>query len=1064
MAQVKALCPVLVGREVELTELEDALLAAIRGEGGMVLLAGEAGIGKTRLAGEAASRARGLGITVLSGACSESAIAMPYLPFLEALGNYVARVDIGALRGKLGRSAAELGHLFPRLGPPPAEAGDPGQAKLRLFDAILQLLEFVAGASGLLLIIDDLHGADASTRELIDYLARRAQGGRVLLLGTYRADELGRKHPLLADIQSWRRNGLAQVIALKPLDVHEVASVVEAILDEAGRADMGKFLHERSEGNPFVLEELIKEALDRGDIFQTERGWERRELRDIRLPTTVRDAILLRLERLGPDQLRMLKAAAVLGDSFRDTALITVAGQDLSTVHRALSACVDQQLVREEPDAAGVYLFRHSLTRDAVYQDLVSTERQELHNRAAEAVGAQHGTSPAEIAGHLIAAGRAEDAVPLCLEAAGKAEEMWAMVDAAELYERALPYVHEPLDRADLTRKLGRCLLYAQRAGSAVAAEKHLEEAVRLYEGAGRQVEAARVRVALAGSYYPRMRRAQAETELQKAITVLEPLGPSPELADAYNYAAYFRIVQLDGPGCAEWAKKALAAAEATQASVAVVRAQNLIGLGFACDGRIDEATDWLDRSAAAAVERGWSWFALAAMNNTLPFLPLERWNEVPERLARMRAVDPNHFWTLNCQAMIAIGQGFPARAAEIAETARQASASRQWAASEFWTNCTLVHAYAALGRVDDARRALPPLDTGLDKQDRLSRWGAELQLAVVAGDDGQRVANAQPVDDLLGEWPWPLERTLALQALVDLGALDRVDAQLRDAPDNAFFRAVRVDVALAKQDFPTVLATAPQVVEQASRVGAWRFANRALLALAEAAARSGSREAAAMTVQQVMSSAQERQHWSQQQQARELARRLGIKLEEVEAPANVAEPTATGERFVTVLFADIRGYTEMSHSTAPAVMADKIASLQRSAAREIARHHGTVDKFAGDAVMATFNVSGASVDHASHALRAAVAMRDRARYMGIALGIGIATGPAIVGRLSKNANLSVLGETTNLASRLQAQAGPNQIVLSEEAWKRQRDRVDARHEMLELKGFADPVPAHRVV
>jgi adenylate cyclase len=144
-------------------------------------------------------------------------------------------------------------------------------------------------------------------------------------------------------------------------------------------------------------------------------------------------------------------------------------------------------------------------------------------------------------------------------------------------------------------------------------------------------------------------------------------------------------------------------------------------------------------------------------------------------------------------------------------------------------------------------------------------------------------------------------------------------------------------------------------------------------------------------------------------------------------------------------------------------VMADKIASLQRSAAREVARHHGTVDKFAGDAVMATFNVSGASVDHAGHALRAAMAMRDRARYMGIALGIGIATGPAIVGRLSKDANLSVLGETTNLASRLQGQAGPNQIVLSEEAWRRLRDRVEAQHEMLELKGFSLPVPAYRI-
>jgi adenylate cyclase len=170
------------------------------------------------------------------------------------------------------------------------------------------------------------------------------------------------------------------------------------------------------------------------------------------------------------------------------------------------------------------------------------------------------------------------------------------------------------------------------------------------------------------------------------------------------------------------------------------------------------------------------------------------------------------------------------------------------------------------------------------------------------------------------------------------------------------------------------------------------------------------------------------------------------------------------GERFVTVLFADVRGYTAMSQEVAPPVMADKIASLQRTAAREVARHHGTVDKFAGDAVMATFNVSGTSLDHASHALRAAVAIRDRARYMGLSLGVGIATGPAIVGRLSQGANMSVLGQTTNLAARLQAQAGPNEIVLSEEAWRRLRERVDAMPEMLDLKGFAQPVAAYRVV
>ena len=1063
MVSVRALCPILVGREAELTELEDALLAAARGEGRMVLLAGDAGMGKTRLGIELTDRAARMGAAAFSGACSEAALALPYLPFLEALGNYVARSDLDFLRTRLGASVDELGFLFPRLGQVRRDAGDPAHAKLRFFEAILHLLEVAASEGGLLLVLEDLQGGDDSTRELLDYIARRLESTRILVLGTYRAEELSRKHPLLTSIETWQRNGLAQVIDLKPLDQRDVEGMVEAIFDEPSSSETGHFLHDRCEGNPFVLEELLKEALDRGDIFRTDRGWQRKELSEFRLPRTVREAILLRLERLGPEQLRMLRAAAVLGDPFQDTALISVAGGDLPAVHEALRACIQQQLVREDPGATGVYHFRHSLTRDAVYADLVSTERPEYHRRAAEALRTQRGARAAEIARHLIAAGRTQEAIPLCLEAAAQAETTWAMADAADLYEKALPHISDPLLRADALERLGKCLRYVSRPGAAGASEHRLEEAVHLFEGAGRPRDAARVRVALALAYYPRLRHAHAIKELGSAISVLEPHGPSAELAEAYNHLAFFRIIEIDGVGCAEWARKALAAAEAAGAGMSEVRAQSLLGLGLACEGRADEAIEWLDRSATVATEKGWSWAALSAMNNVLLFLPLERWNEVPARLEAMRKLDAHHFSTLNCEAMLAVAQGFPAKGAEIAEAARKASESREWAMSVFWTRCTLVHAYTSLGRLDDARAALPPAEASGDKQDQLSRWGAELQLVQAAGGDAAKVIAAQPLDNLVKDWPWALERVLAMQALVDLGAADRVEAELRGAPDTGFFRSVRIDLARARHDYATVLELAPPLVEMAGRVGAWRFANRALLAVAEAAARSGSREAAAMTVQQVMSSAQERQHWSQQQQARELARRLNIKLEEVEAPAKVAEPSATGERFVTVLFADVRGYTEMSRSTAPAVMADKIASLQRSAAREIARHHGTVDKFAGDAVMATFNVSGQSVDHASHALRAAMAMRDRARYMGIALGIGIATGPAIVGRLSKNANLSVLGETTNLASRLQGQAGPNQIVLSEEAWKRLRDRVEARLETLELKGFAEPVPAYRV-
>jgi adenylate cyclase len=170
----------------------------------------------------------------------------------------------------------------------------------------------------------------------------------------------------------------------------------------------------------------------------------------------------------------------------------------------------------------------------------------------------------------------------------------------------------------------------------------------------------------------------------------------------------------------------------------------------------------------------------------------------------------------------------------------------------------------------------------------------------------------------------------------------------------------------------------------------------------------------------------------------------------------------------VTVLFADVRGYTALTQTQAPAEMAKRIATFQRWAGDEIARHRGLIDKFAGDAVMATFNVSGASVDHALHALQTAIALGDKAAALGLPIGAGIATGAAVVGALAEGANVSVIGETTNLAARLQGQAQGGEIVLSAETYRRVRDwiagsayePIEAR---LELKGFTEPVIARRL-
>ncbi|HZK73012.1 MAG TPA: adenylate/guanylate cyclase domain-containing protein, partial [Clostridia bacterium] len=161
-------------------------------------------------------------------------------------------------------------------------------------------------------------------------------------------------------------------------------------------------------------------------------------------------------------------------------------------------------------------------------------------------------------------------------------------------------------------------------------------------------------------------------------------------------------------------------------------------------------------------------------------------------------------------------------------------------------------------------------------------------------------------------------------------------------------------------------------------------------------------------------------------------------------------------------------GYTEMSGRTAPADMLERIGSLQRWASREVARHHGSIDKFAGDAVMATFNISGQSVDHTLQALKAAIAIIDKAALAGLPVGAGIAVGPAVVGRLAQAANMSVLGEVTNLAARLQSQSPAGEVTLSEEAHRRVSDWLAERHitpERLELnlKGFEAPVVAYRV-
>src|ERR687888_1365754 len=492
----RALCPTLVGREEQLFALEDALLAAHRGESRFVALGGEAGMGKTRLARELATRAQRLDWEVLWGACSEAELPLPYLPLVEALGNSLSRQNVERLGTELGAARLELAQLFPQLGDGEVAAplGDPAQAKLRLFEAVVALLAVPAREHGLLLVVEDVHWADSATRELLDHLARRLTGMRALVLVTYRSDELDRRHPLAPLLQTWRRSAVAETITLSPLDRSEIAEMIAAILDaETVGPEFRDLMHVRTEGNPFVLEEMLKEAIDRGDVVRTGHGWKPRRLEELRIPETVRDTILLRFTRLDPADVEILQAAAVLGRTFDYAALVVVAEAPDAAVPDALAVGLQQQLLEEVDAARATYRWRHALTQEAVADEIVLPRRQQIHSRAAD-VAMTAGESSLRVARHLLGAARFDEAVPKCVEAAAEAEASFAFREALELLDHALPHVRDPLARARLLAHMGRVLWME---GKTAAAEEVLVEGIAGLDRFGEDVEAARSRLIL---------------------------------------------------------------------------------------------------------------------------------------------------------------------------------------------------------------------------------------------------------------------------------------------------------------------------------------------------------------------------------------------------------------------------------------------------------------------------------------------------------------------------------------------------------------------------------------
>jgi tetratricopeptide (TPR) repeat protein len=662
----RTLCPVLVGRQSELAIVEDALIDAARGDGRFVVIAGDAGMGKTRLTIETQALAAKLGFTSLRGGCAPTDVAIPYLPLLEAAGNQLARADLARVREWVGTAATDLVRLFPQMegsGLPPATVDPGGDSSLRLFESVVLLLSALSDGGPLLLTIEDLQWSDPATRDLVDYLARRAPSLPLLVLATYRTDELHRRHPLRSTVHGWRRGGLAEFIELAPLTRADVRAMSQAIFADDVSDEFRDYIYDRTEGSPLALEEMLRDAIDRGDIFRSENGWDRKPLALLKIPREVAEVVLLRLDRLDAGPAAVLYAASVLGRSFSYSVLAAITDLSSTAVRAALDDLVKVQMLEPDTDARGRFRFRHALIQEAVYDQILSPHRDELHLRVAEVLRSTH-ASAVEVGNHLLRGGRVDDAVPVLLVAAQEAMTNFAALTAVEVYTRVLPHITDRALRAQVLCRLGESLW---RSSQPSAAERCFREAITALAGGDDASLVARCRYLLGGALHDQGRAVEEEAEYEAALAMLAPLGPGEDLATVYLRLSRLRWSRSDSAGTIDMARAAIGAAESAGADAVRIWAGAYLGAAIADQGATEAGIAVLRQSCDEADMQQLHWITAAALRLEMDVLIRAlRHAEVPALLGRLRRVpgmSPADEAVAECiEATVAFEQGDLAR------------------------------------------------------------------------------------------------------------------------------------------------------------------------------------------------------------------------------------------------------------------------------------------------------------------------------------------------------------------------------------------------------------------
>ncbi|GAA1038675.1 LuxR family transcriptional regulator [Streptomyces murinus] len=547
--------PVFVGRAEELTVLHDALTRAAAGQPQTLLLGGEAGVGKTRLVEEFTTAAADRDALVAVGGCVEiGAEGLPFAPFSAALRALRAARPEEFATATAGQEE-ELARLLPELGEHPA-GGHDEHGMARLFELTARLLARLATGRTIALVLEDLHWADASTRHLLAYLLRTPRTGRLLVLATYRSDDIHRRHPLRPLLAELDRLRTVHRIDLPRLTREEAARLIAGILAREPDPAQVDAVFERSDGNAFFVEELAVAA---------------REGRRTGLTDSLRDLLLVRVETLPEPAQRIARIIAEGGSTVEYRLLAAVAGLPEDDLIEALRAAVGANILTTDPDGTG-YRFRHSLSREAVADDLLPGERSRLNRRYAEALDADPTLVPADtrlprLAGYWYHAHEPAKALPAVLAASAAARRRHAYTEQLGLLERAMELwdsapeavraALRPVDRTPCGGDPTTPLSYLDLLAEAVVAGRfggERERALTITKRALRLLEDAPDPLRAAWFWLQRSRLVQAQAqgdgrrELATAEELVRGLPPSEVHAEVLTLAANWSMRHRPGP------------------------------------------------------------------------------------------------------------------------------------------------------------------------------------------------------------------------------------------------------------------------------------------------------------------------------------------------------------------------------------------------------------------------------------------------------------------------------------------------------------------------------------